>query len=63
MNAREIQALTEDAATVAMLADLLIETVAAGGSVSFMHPLSPEAARDFWRVSQKWAPGPTIAWR
>lgn len=30
------------------LSDLLIETVAGGGSVSFMHPLSPEAARAFW---------------
>ncbi|MDX8524092.1 GNAT family N-acetyltransferase [Mesorhizobium sp. MSK_1335] len=51
MNSLEIRALTDDAATTAVLADLLIETVAAGGSVSFMHPLSPEAARDFWRKS------------
>jgi ribosomal protein S18 acetylase RimI-like enzyme len=51
MNSLEIRALTDDAATIAMLADLLIETVAAGGSVSFMHPLSVEAARDFWRRS------------
>ena len=51
MNTLEIRALTEDAATVAMLADLLIETVAAGGSVSFMHPLPAEVARDFWRKS------------
>ncbi|MDX8453970.1 GNAT family N-acetyltransferase [Mesorhizobium sp. VK9D] len=51
MNSLEIRALTGDAATTAMLADLLIETIAAGGSVSFMHPLSPEAARDFWRKS------------
>ena len=34
-----------------MLADLLIETVAAGGSVSFMHPLAPEAANAFWEKS------------
>ncbi|MDG4874706.1 GNAT family N-acetyltransferase [Mesorhizobium sp. WSM4935] len=51
MDSLEIQALSDDAATIAMLADLLIETVAAGGSVSFMHPLSAEAARDFWRKS------------
>ena len=51
MNSLEIRALTDDAATLAMLSDLLVETVAAGGSVSFMHPLSPEAARDFWRKS------------
>jgi ribosomal protein S18 acetylase RimI-like enzyme len=31
-----------------MLSDILIETVAQGGSVSFMHPLQPEAARAFW---------------
>ncbi|PBC12218.1 GNAT family N-acetyltransferase [Mesorhizobium sp. WSM3859] len=51
MNAFEIRVLSDDAATVAMLADLLIETVAAGGSVSFMHPLPPDAARDFSRKS------------
>ena len=28
----------------AMLRRILIETVASGGSVSFMHPLAPEAA-------------------
>ncbi|TGT74527.1 GNAT family N-acetyltransferase [bacterium M00.F.Ca.ET.159.01.1.1] len=51
MNSFEIRPLADDAATTAMLADLLVETVAAGGSVSFMHPLSPDAARDFWRKS------------
>ncbi|TPI39855.1 GNAT family N-acetyltransferase [Mesorhizobium sp. B3-1-9] len=51
MNSLEIRALIHDAATVAQLSALLIETVAAGGSVSFMHPLSLEAARDFWRKS------------
>lgn len=51
MNSLEIRALSGEAATIAMLSDLLIETVAAGGSVSFMHPLSVEAARDFWRQS------------
>jgi ribosomal protein S18 acetylase RimI-like enzyme len=33
------------------LSELLVETVAHGGSVSFMHPLSPEAADAFWRES------------
>jgi ribosomal protein S18 acetylase RimI-like enzyme len=33
------------------LTALLVETVAHGGSVSFMHPLSPEAADAFWRES------------
>lgn len=31
------------------MADILVETVAGGGSVSFMHPLAPESARTFWR--------------
>lgn len=33
------------------LDELLIEAVANGGSVSFMHPLAPEAADAFWRDS------------
>ncbi|MBR1120732.1 GNAT family N-acetyltransferase [Bradyrhizobium lablabi] len=35
----------------AALSELLVETVAHGGSVSFMHPLAPEAADAFWRDS------------
>ena len=31
------------------LSELLVETVAAGGSVSFMHPLAAERAEAFWR--------------
>ena len=31
-----------------MLADLLVETVASGGSVSFMHPLAHATAEAFW---------------
>ncbi len=34
---------------IAALRDLLVETVAHGGSVSFMHPLTPEAAESFWQ--------------
>lgn len=44
----EIKTLTTEPETCAMLSDLLIETVANGGSVSFMHPLAPEAAIAFW---------------
>lgn len=33
---------------LAGLSELLIDCVAGGASVSFMHPLSPEHARDFW---------------
>lgn len=36
---------------VAALAELLVETVAHGGSVSFMHPLATEVAADFWTRS------------
>jgi hypothetical protein len=31
-----------------MLSEILIEAVANGGSVSFMHPLEPEKANAFW---------------
>ncbi len=44
----EIRALERSEPIVAALADILVETVAGGGSVSFMHPLAPEAARTFW---------------
>lgn len=51
MNSIEIGTLSASAETLATLADLLIETVAAGGSVSFMHPLAQEAASAFWEKS------------
>ncbi len=44
----EIRALEASEPIVAALADILVETVAGGGSVSFMHPLAPETARTFW---------------
>jgi ribosomal protein S18 acetylase RimI-like enzyme len=47
----EIRPLDLDDATVDALAGLLIETVAHGGSVSFMHPLDLGQARAFWRGS------------
>jgi hypothetical protein len=31
-----------------MLSEILIEVVAHGGSVSFMHPLAPASADAFW---------------
>jgi hypothetical protein len=34
-----------------VLGELLVETVAGGGSVSFMHPLPLDDARTFWRDS------------
>lgn len=51
MSAIRIAALTDTPAIVSALSDLLVETVAHGGSVSFMHPLSTEAADRFWRGS------------
>lgn len=46
-----ITALHNRPETVRALADLIIETVAHGGSVSFMHPLSEEKAIAFWENS------------
>jgi ribosomal protein S18 acetylase RimI-like enzyme len=43
--------LTDSPEVIAVLSDLLIEVVANGGSVSFMHPLEPEVAAAFWRDS------------
>ena len=46
-----IKALKPSPEVCAALSELLIETVANGGSVSFMHPLSREAAEAFWSNS------------
>jgi ribosomal protein S18 acetylase RimI-like enzyme len=43
--------LAPDAGTLAALTDLLVETVAQGGSVSFMHPLAKADAAAFWEKS------------
>jgi ribosomal protein S18 acetylase RimI-like enzyme len=48
MSAIEISALSASPDIPMMLSEILIETVANGGSVSFMHPLPPEAATAFW---------------
>lgn len=47
----QIKALGASSEIRAMLSEMLIETVANGGSVSFMHPLSREAADAFWSNS------------
>jgi ribosomal protein S18 acetylase RimI-like enzyme len=44
----EIEALSASPKIREMLSAILIEVVANGGSVSFMHPLAPEAAGAFW---------------
>lgn len=38
-----------DDAQVAALADVLIDCIEGGASVSFMHPLAPATAQAFWR--------------
>ncbi|MCE1235999.1 MAG: GNAT family N-acetyltransferase [Hyphomicrobiales bacterium] len=49
--APRIEPLADTPAIRAALADLLIETVAAGGSVTFLHPLAREEAEAFWAGS------------
>lgn len=44
----EIKALGNSPKVLETLCDILIETVANGGSVSFMHPLERQVARSFW---------------
>lgn len=44
-----VAVLPADGGAVPALAALLATTVAAGGSVGFMHPLAPAAAEAFWR--------------
>jgi len=47
----EIVALRATPEVIAALSETLIETVAHGGSVSFMHPLDPDVAAAFWTRS------------
>jgi ribosomal protein S18 acetylase RimI-like enzyme len=48
MSQIEITALSPSPKVRAMLSEMLIEVVANGGSVSFMHPLAPDMADAFW---------------
>ena len=47
----EIRVLDTSPDVLEMLSEILVEAVANGGSVSFMHPLAPEAAFAFWQGS------------
>lgn len=47
----EIKPLSPSPDIRASLSEMLIEAVAHGGSVSFMHPLPPETANAFWEKS------------
>lgn len=49
MSEVEIAPLLESEEAVRRLADILADTVSAGGSVHFMDPTPVEAARDYWR--------------
>jgi ribosomal protein S18 acetylase RimI-like enzyme len=51
MSSFTITSLTHQPLVVSALAEILVETVAHGGSVSFMHPLSREQAASFWDKS------------
>ncbi|WP_135228147.1 GNAT family N-acetyltransferase [Deinococcus fonticola] len=51
MSTPEIRPLTNTPQTRAHLAEVLIATVAAGGSVGFMHPVSPAQAQAFWQAA------------
>ncbi|HEY1849876.1 MAG TPA: GNAT family N-acetyltransferase [Candidatus Binataceae bacterium] len=48
MSRIEIRALSASPEVSELLSEILIEVVANGGSVSFMHPLNRETARAFW---------------
>jgi ribosomal protein S18 acetylase RimI-like enzyme len=47
----EIKALDTSPDVLHSLSEILVEAVAHGGSVSFMHPLPREKARAFWQAS------------
>jgi ribosomal protein S18 acetylase RimI-like enzyme len=51
MSEIRIAPLTASPPIRAALSEMLIETVAGGGSVSFMHPLAPDVADAFWTDS------------
>ena len=51
MSAIDIRPLRPAPEIVAALSDILVATVAGGGSVSFTHPLDPATAEAFWRGS------------
>ena len=51
MSGITITPLTDEPRIRSALSELLVETVASGGSVSFMHPLPQEVADAFWRDS------------
>lgn len=51
MTSIRIEQLKASPDIVAALGEILVETVAHGGSVSFMHPMPRQAAETFWQDS------------
>jgi ribosomal protein S18 acetylase RimI-like enzyme len=51
MSTFEIRRLEAEPGTLAQLSELLVEVVAQGGSVSFMHPLPVQEASTFWSLA------------
>ena len=51
MSEIDIRALKATPEIRRQLREILVEVVANGGSVSFMHPLAPEAADTFWNAA------------
>jgi len=49
MTTLQIQRLSAEPAVIDRLAEILVKTVAAGGSVHFMHPVAADAAAAYWR--------------
>ncbi len=47
----DIVTLSPTPAVISALTETLVEAVASGASVSFMHPLAPEVASAFWTKS------------
>jgi ribosomal protein S18 acetylase RimI-like enzyme len=47
----DVVALRSSPEVISALAETLMETVAGGGSVSFLHPLAPDVATAFWTQS------------
>jgi hypothetical protein len=47
----DIVVLRSTPEAIAALAETLVEAVASGASVSFMHPLAPDVASAFWAKS------------
>ncbi len=45
----EIKALSDSPETCELLSEILVEAVACGGSVSYLHPLDTETAKAFWK--------------